>query len=750
MRRLRILLAAVAIFAFVNGRLCAQTVTFSEDGFILPGDYYTNVWIYDTPPDMTTVEMSGGDVLDMDIYMNSTLNMSDGAIDLLWASDFSTVNVSGGGIWDAHLEMQSMLELGAGTIETLQALDGSKVTVSGGTIQNVDLRGQSTINISDGYVRGLEGREEVTFNITGGDVGDELLMYDYSTANISAGNYMHVGGQGHSSINLSGGQFMDVDVWEEASLDISGGTFEHVLAGGWGPAAQISGGAIQHLLLENNLLDISWGEIYSLENMNAQATINISNGYVRGLEGREEVTFNITGGDVDPILQMYDYSTANISAGDYMGIDGHEHSTINLSGGQFANVGVWEEASLSISGGTFEHVWAGGWGPAAQVSGGSIQSLSLENSVLDISGGEIYSLENMNAQAIINISDGYVRGLEGQEQVTFNITGGDVGDELLMYDYSTANISAGNYIHVGGQGHSSINLSGGQFMDVDVWEEACLNISGGTFEHVMANGWGPAAQISGGAIQHLLLENNLLDISGGEIYSLENMNAQATINISDGYVRGLEGREEVTFNISGGDVDPILRMDDYSTLNISAGINQMIGGLGHSSIDVSGGQFDLVVVLQEASLNISGGQFTDVGAEQNSKLGISGGTFEHVLVWENVMAEIFGGTIQEFLASDSSTTDIFGGEIVGFLCADGSSVVNIYGYGFAYDPYGGGQNGGQLTGFWLDNTGFVIDFMDCSPTSSTYYDHVYLVPEPTTLLLLGLGGLMLRRRRCVV
>jgi hypothetical protein len=229
------------------------------------------------------------------------------------------------------------------------------------------------------------------------------------------------------------------------------------------------------------------------------------------------------------------------------------------------------------------------------------------------------------------------------------------------------------------------------------------------------------------------------------------MNPQATINISDGYVRGLgDGREQVTYNISGGDVGAELSMYDYSTANISAGNYMDLHGEGHSSINLGGGQFEHVDVWEEASLNITGGQFINVGAGQNSTLSISNGTFDHVVVWENVMAEVFGGTVQEFIASGSSTTDIFGGEILGHLCAEDLSMVNIYGYGFQYDPYGGSQNGGQLAGFWLDDTGFTIDFLDSSPVDSTYYDHVYLVPEPTTLVLLGLGALVLRGRNWAV
>jgi hypothetical protein len=59
----------------------------------------------------------------------------------------------------------------------------------------------------------------------------------------------------------------------------------------------------------------------------------------------------------------------------------------------------------------------------------------------------------------------------------------------------------------------------------------------------------------------------------------------------------------------------------------------------------------------------------------------------------------------------------------------------------------GSRNGGQLISFWTDDTPFSIDFLDNIDVGSTYYDHVHLVPEPVTLLLLGLGAVMLRRKR---
>jgi len=54
--------------------------------------------------------------------------------------------------------------------------------------------------------------------------------------------------------------------------------------------------------------------------------------------------------------------------------------------------------------------------------------------------------------------------------------------------------------------------------------------------------------------------------------------------------------------------------------------------------------------------------------------------------------------------------------------------------------------GNLLTGNWLDGSGFSVTLLD-----QTGYDPVYsninFVPEPATLALFGLGGLLLRKKR---
>lgn len=51
-----------------------------------------------------------------------------------------------------------------------------------------------------------------------------------------------------------------------------------------------------------------------------------------------------------------------------------------------------------------------------------------------------------------------------------------------------------------------------------------------------------------------------------------------------------------------------------------------------------------------------------------------------------------------------------------------------------------------LTGNWLDGSPFSTTLVNINPFDSTY-SNILFVPEPTTLLLLGLGSLLIRQRK---
>ena len=108
---------------------------------------------------------------------------------------------------------------------------------------------------------------------------------------------------------------------------------------------------------------------------------------------------------------------------------------------------------------------------------------------------------------------------------------------------------------------------------------------------------------------------------------------------------------------------------------------------------------------------------------------------------------ISGGHINDSIyADDNSIVNIYGGTIGYMIFANHYSSIYIYGYDFQIDglPVDYGEldvSGGRLTGtlFYGD---YIDNNLDISSTAS-----VALVPEPSTFILLGFGGLLLRKKK---
>ena len=105
---------------------------------------------------------------------------------------------------------------------------------------------------------------------------------------------------------------------------------------------------------------------------------------------------------------------------------------------------------------------------------------------------------------------------------------------------------------------------------------------------------------------------------------------------------------------------------------------------------------------------------------------------------------ILGGHINDSIyADDDSIVNIYGGTIGYMIFANHDSSIYIYGHDFQIDglPINYGKldiSGGRLTGtlFYGD---YINNDLDISSTAS-----VVLIPEPATLILFGLSGLILR------
>jgi hypothetical protein len=185
---------------------------------------------------------------------------------------------------------------------------------------------------------------------------------------------------------------------------------------------------------------------------------------------------------------------------------------------------------------------------------------------------------------------------------------------------------------------------------------------------------------------HVYVENDgtVVDMTGGQIGNLQTSYI-STFNLYDGQI----------LKIVQTDPAPIIDIGPTATMNIFGGLADI-------------GNF---VLGEESYTLIKGGQVSAI----------------RMKAYYDCLIDIKGGLLQ------LNSFDM----VVGL---DELPTINIYGYGFNYDPSGGTYEG-ILTGYLMDGNPFSIN-----DVSASEYLRFNLIPEPATLLLISLGGLFLRRR----
>ncbi len=118
-----------------------------------------------------------------------------------------------------------------------------------------------------------------------------------------------------------------------------------------------------------------------------------------------------------------------------------------------------------------------------------------------------------------------------------------------------------------------------------------------------------------------------------------------------------------------------------------------------------------------------------------------GSSMSYLASFDDSILNVYGGIISGTVgAGDNSTVNLYGGNIVQ-AWVDDTATLNIYGYGFEIESIADVHT--LLTGYWFSGTEFSILFY----RKNALPEQVNLLPEPTTLFLLCVGGLVLRKRK---
>jgi len=160
----------------------------------------------------------------------------------------------------------------------------------------------------------------------------------------------------------------------------------------------------------------------------------------------------------------------------------------------------------------------------------------------------------------------------------------------------------------------------------------------------------------------------------------------------------------------------------------------IIGGIIHefymynnSTADITGGYVSVVLGQDTSSVNVYAG--SDIGLLRPN---------------DSSTANVYGGEINHLFVLGNSTTNIYEGDFPMGFSANDSPVINMYVQEYLWDPDGGSSSGfGLLTGTWLSSgEAFSIDYVALDS-----FDRIAFIPEPSTILFMCLGGLLLRTKK---
>lgn len=690
-----------------------------------------------------------------DVLAGAELNMSGGRIDTsLDVRDGGEFNISGGSIGF-----------------TGRAFSGSHVTISGGLInQNFESLAGSTVLLKGGAVsRRFRARAGSGVEIFGGEFllnGNPIASADLADVSLSGTDVLTGALEDGSAFIFSpeaGDVILDVQLTQSALPGPADPT--PIVIDTPNPVRPSGVRAGQTLTLRDG------GELPT--NFEAvDATVNIEGGVIGDHSGFSRSTVNITGGEFDAFSNVYAGAVVNLSGGSWGSFsDAHSGSVVNVTGGSLSSFfNARAGGTINIQGGVVQDRFTAKPGSTVNITGGAIGfGFDLEaGSDAELLGGEFrLNGESFTGSTLTLGDDDLFTGtLEDGSAFIFagNRSDDIVGLKLVQValpaldttpqvidtaDHGRpSGLRAGQTLTVRDGGvlgkffetvdGSTLNIEGGQLGADAAVVNGTVNLRSGVIERAFFGGLGSTVNVTGGTIgnQSRAQAGSTFNFSDGQIGSEFTTEAGSVVNINGGaFEEEFSAGGEV--NITGGDFDEEFEANSGSVVNISGGtFGEEVKFESGSEVNLFGSGF--LIDGLPANLFIQPTQFITDDA--------LGAVLSGVLADGTPFSFDFSG--DDSLSSDAllTLTQVF--NLPGDYNADGA--VDVADYTVWRDSLGltgtffpaDGNRDGQVNEadylVWRDNFG---------RQAATNASAATTIPEPTALLLLGLGGLMPLGRR---
>ena len=193
--------------------------------------------------------------------------------------------------------------------------------------------------------------------------------------------------------------------------------------------------------------------------------------------------------------------------------------------------------------------------------------------------------------------------------------------------------------------------------------------------------------------------------------------------------------------VASGNVEGAITWDSGHHV-FTEGSETFVNMFNDASAEISGGYIAEFSMYDNTTADITGGQISILWGQGSSSVDVYAGSDISLLrPNDSSTSNVYDGQINHLFVLGDSITNIYGGEFEQGLSANDSALIMMYAENIFWDPEGGsGSSFGVLSGTWLsDGDPFTIDYVDID-----CFDHIVFIPEPSTILLIGLDGLILR------